>query len=138
TMYLEPDAIAATLRLVAACAPGSEIVLSYNQDIEFVDAIGREFLAAVTPHVAAMGEPVHTSFAPLEMEAFVTHSGLTVVEAPTAEDLFTRYCAGRTDGLRPYTLERLIAARRLTTRSTASLPGGGSAEAERPRLGSSR
>jgi O-methyltransferase involved in polyketide biosynthesis len=113
TMYLKPDAIAATLGIVAACAPGSEIVLSYNQDLQFVDEIGREFLTAVTPQVVAMGEPVQTSFAPIEMEALVTRCGLTVVEHPTADDLFHRYCAGRTDGLRPYTLERLLSARRL-------------------------
>ncbi len=113
TMYLKPDAIAATLGIVTTCVPGSEIVLSYNQDLQFVDEIGREFLTAVTPQVAAMGEPVQTSFAPIEMEALVTQCGLTVVEHPTADDLFHRYCAGRTDGLRPYTLERLISARRL-------------------------
>lgn len=126
TMYLKPDAIAVTLRIVAACAQGSEIVLSYNQALQFVDEIGREFLTAVTPQVAAMGEPVQTSFAPVEMEALVTRCGLTVVEHPTAADLFTRYCTGRPDGLRPYTLERLISARRLPIPCTGRPPAGGS------------
>ncbi len=113
TMYLQPDAIAATLRFVGGCAPGSEIVLSYNQTAAYIDDIGREFLAAIKPLVAAMGEPVHTAFEPAQMEALLADCGLTVVEHPTADDLCDRYCAGRTDGLRPYSLERLVAARRL-------------------------
>jgi methyltransferase (TIGR00027 family) len=114
TMYLTKESIATTLRLVAACAPGSEIVLSYNQELTFVDDIGHEFLSAITPRAAEIRESVLTSFAPAEMEEFLKRCGLEVVEHPTSDDLFDRYCAGRTDGLRPYTLERLISARRLT------------------------
>ena len=76
--------------------------------MSFVDDIGREFLRAVAPYVAKMGEPVQTSFAPDEMEALARRSVLAVIEHPTPEDLFNGYCAGRTDGLRPYTLERLM------------------------------
>jgi hypothetical protein len=72
-MYLNADSVEATLRVVASCARGSEIALSYNQGL-------------------------------------VERCGLTVVDHPTADDLFTRYCAGRRDGLRPYTLERLLGA----------------------------
>ena len=110
TMYLSADSVAATLRVVASCARGSAIALSYNQDLQFVDDIGREFLAAIMPRVAESGEPVRTSFSPSNMEGIVERCGLTVVDHPTADDLFERYCAGRRDGLRPYTLERLLAA----------------------------
>jgi methyltransferase (TIGR00027 family) len=34
TMYLDAESVAATLRLVASCAPGSGVVLSYNQDLQ--------------------------------------------------------------------------------------------------------
>jgi len=112
TMYVNLDGIASTLSVVASCAPGSEIVLSYNQDAKFLDEIGREFLAAVTPRAAESGEPVLTSFSPTEMENLVCRCGLRVVEHPTTDDMSDRYCAARTDGLRPYTLERLISAGR--------------------------
>ncbi len=114
TMYLSKEAIGTTLRLVATCAPGSEIVLSYNQDLSFVDDIGREFLSAVTPQADEIREPVLTSFTPAEMEELLVRWGLAVAEHPTSHEMFDRYGAGRTDGLRPYTLERLIAACRLT------------------------
>lgn len=60
-----------------------------------------------------MGEPPQSGFAPTDMEAHITNCVLAVIEHPTAEDLCVRYCEGRTDGLRPYTLERFIVARRL-------------------------
>jgi methyltransferase (TIGR00027 family) len=110
TMYLDAETVAATLPLVASCAPGSGIVLSYNQDLQFVDEIGREFLAAIMPHVAERGEPVRTSFSPSAIEALLERYGLTVLDHPTADDLVERYCADRRDGLRPYTLERLVSA----------------------------
>lgn len=110
TMYLNADFVEATLRVVASCARGSQIAFSYNQDVQFVDDIGREFLAAITPRVAEGGEPVRTSFSPSHMENIVVRSGLTVVDHPTTDDLITRYCAGRRDGLQPYTLERLLGA----------------------------
>lgn len=118
TMYLNADSVEATLRVVASCARGSDIALSYNQDVQFVDDIGREFLAAIMPRVAESGEPIRTSFSPLHMEAIVERCGLTVVDHPTADDLFTRYCAGRRDGLRPYSLERLLRAANKPVRST--------------------
>jgi methyltransferase (TIGR00027 family) len=118
TMYLNADSVEATLRIVASCARGSEIALSYNQDMQFVDDIGREFLAAIMPRVAESGEPVRTSFSPSHMEGIVERCGLRVVDHPTADDLFTRYCAGRRDGLRPYTLERLLGAASKAVRLT--------------------
>lgn len=113
TMYLTTASIESTLRALATSRAGSEIVMSYNPAPEFLDDIGREFLGATSPRVAAMGEPLLTFFAPTEMEALLTHCGLTVAEHPTSDDLSDRYCSGRTDGLRPYTTERLISARRM-------------------------
>ena len=116
TMYLTRDSIETMLRVVGTCAQGSEIVLSYNQQPQYLDDVGREFLTAIAPRAGEMGEPLQSSFSPREMEELVDACGLSVAEHPTADELRSRYCAGRTDGLRPYTLERLIAARRLTHR----------------------
>jgi len=43
-------------------------------------------------------------------EALVVRCGLSVIDHPTRDDLCDRYFAGRPDGLRPYALERLMAA----------------------------
>lgn len=103
-MYLEPRALEATLRTVAGCAAGSEIVVGYNLAEPFLDDIGRRFLAAVRRRVAGMGEPLRSSMAPEEAEALLGGCGLVVVDHPTSDDLAGRY------GVRPYTLERLVTA----------------------------
>lgn len=108
TMYLERPAIAATLRLFARCAPGSEAAMSYNPLPELLDDDGRRFLAAVSALVEGMGEPLRSFFAADEIEGLVRSCGLVVRDHPTADDLTARYCAGRTDGLRPLSTERLL------------------------------
>jgi methyltransferase (TIGR00027 family) len=46
-----------------------------------------------------------------EIERLISRCGLKVVDHPARADLQQRYFAGRTDGLRPYTFETLVAAR---------------------------
>jgi O-methyltransferase involved in polyketide biosynthesis len=110
TMYLEKEAIAATLRMVGRCAPGSAMVLSYNPQPDLLDDESRSFLAAVTRLVNGMGEPLRSFFTPEEMADLVGRCGLSVRDHPTTDDLTSRYCSRRTDGLRPFGVERLMCA----------------------------
>jgi methyltransferase (TIGR00027 family) len=113
TMYLTAGAIESTLAVIAHCARGSEIVMGYNVAPEHCDDFGREYLAAFTPTAIRKGEPLASSYDPAAMEELIARCGLTVSAHPTSEDLDTRYCSARTDGLRPLiTLERLVVARR--------------------------
>lgn len=108
TMYLEPEAIAATLGLVARCAAGSAMALSYNPRPELLDADSLDFLTAVRRLVGGMGEPLRSFFAPEEIERLVVRRDLVVRDHPTTADLVARYCAARADGLRPFGVERLM------------------------------
>lgn len=111
TMYLTTEAIEATLRTVAACEPGSEIVLSYDASESCLDEIGREFADAEANLVASVGEPYTPQFSPDDAHALIERCGLEVAEHPTPDVLYARYFWDRDDGLRPSTAERLIAAR---------------------------
>jgi methyltransferase (TIGR00027 family) len=111
TIYLTTEAIEATLRTVAACGSGSEIVLSYDVSDPFLDDFGREMVASEAAAVASVGEPYITKFSLRDVEALIERSGLEIAEHPTPEVLYARYFANRDDGLRPSTAERLIAAR---------------------------
>ena len=75
-------------------------------------SVDRRRRFANAPKLADQSELVLTAFAPAEMEALVTRSGLTIAAHPTADELAVRYCSARDDGLRPFALERLIACRR--------------------------
>lgn len=111
TVYLTADAIDATLRIVNACGPGSEIVLSYDASDAFLDDAAREMVEIEARLVAASGEPYATRMSPAEAEALIEGAGLEVAEHLTPRALCERYFAGRSDGLRPSAAERLIAAR---------------------------
>jgi hypothetical protein len=69
-----------------------------------IPVAGRSWLASV-------GEPLQPGWPVSEIERLISRCGLKVVDHPARADLQQRYFAGRTDGLRPYTFETLVAAR---------------------------
>lgn len=108
TMYLDAAAIAAIMRTVARCAPGSGIVLSYNPRVELLDAVQRAFLERVSELVAGMGEPLRSAFAPDAIERLARDAGLDLAAAPTPGELEERYLTVRRDGMRLLMIERLL------------------------------
>ncbi|GAB2550917.1 class I SAM-dependent methyltransferase [Nocardia heshunensis] len=109
--YLTAQAIESTLHTIAAAAPGSEVVFSYRAEDSALDAAGTEFARIYTPIAAAVGEPLQPGWPVSEIERLISRCGLKVMDHPTRADLQQRYFADRTDGLRPYTFETLVAAR---------------------------
>jgi methyltransferase (TIGR00027 family) len=110
TAYLPIDAIEATLRTVATGASGSEIVMSYAVTKPFLDDLGREFVEVIGEVAEQAGELLGTFFAPGDAEGLVRRCGLSMVDHVGRDELHRRYFAGRTDGLTPYTVERLLTA----------------------------
>jgi methyltransferase (TIGR00027 family) len=111
TIYLTAEAIDATLRSVSGCGSGSEIVLSYDAADAFLDDTAREMVKIEASLVAATAEPYTTRMSPAQAEALIEGAGLEIAEHLTPETLHDRYFSARSDGLRPSTAERLIAAR---------------------------
>lgn len=107
-MYLTRDAIATTLRTLAAAGPGSGVVLTYVQAPEYLDEDSLALFRIMEPLVAQMGEPFQEGFTPAEFEALARDCGHAIDEHVTPEDLEKRYFAGRDDELRAYTLERIL------------------------------
>jgi methyltransferase (TIGR00027 family) len=109
-MYLTRDAIATTLRTLAGASPGSGIVLTYRPPPEYLDEDSNALLKAVEPALTQLGEPFLDGLAPAEFEALVRDCGHTVDENVEPAELEARYFADRNDGLRPYSLERILSA----------------------------
>jgi len=101
SMYLTQDAIAATLRHVAALAPGSTLVMSFMLPIEMVDPEVRAGVERAAEGARASGTPFLSFFTPAEMLALARDAGFKEVRHVSADMLAQRYFAGRTDGLRP-------------------------------------
>ena len=101
SMYLSKDAIAATLRQVAALAPGSTLAMSFMLPIELADPEVRPGIERAAAGARANGTPFISFFTPPEMLALAREAGFKQAQHVSAAALAERYFAGRTDGLRP-------------------------------------
>ena len=101
SMYLTKDAIAATLRQVAALAPGSSFAMTFLQPLEHAGTAVRPGLERAAKGAQTSGTPFISFFTPPEMLALAREAGFRAVRHVSAADLAQRYFADRTDGLRP-------------------------------------
>jgi methyltransferase (TIGR00027 family) len=101
SMYLTKEAIATTLRQVAALAPGSTLVMSFMLPIELTDPEIRPGLERAIAGARASGTPFISFFTPEEMLKLARDCGFKEAQHVSATSLAERYFASRTDGLRP-------------------------------------
>jgi methyltransferase (TIGR00027 family) len=101
SMYLTREAIMATLRQVAALAPGSTFAMSFMLPIELAEPEIRPGIERAMAGARANGTPFISFFTPGEMLAMAREAGFNEAEHVSAAALAERYFAGRTDGLRP-------------------------------------
>jgi len=111
TMYLSTDAIFGTLRVVAALAPGTEIIFEYNAPKDLLDEQTQKILAAAMTAAQARGEPQGTFFEPAKLAEQVRKIGFAEVSDLGPDEAEARYFNGRTDGLRPFALTHYMQAR---------------------------
>jgi methyltransferase (TIGR00027 family) len=101
SMYLTKEANAATLRQVAALAPGSALVMSFLLPIEMADPEVRPGIERAAEGARASGTPFISFFTPAEMLALAREGGFKDARHVSADALTQLYFSGRTDGLRP-------------------------------------
>ncbi|RFU49384.1 class I SAM-dependent methyltransferase [Paraburkholderia sp. DHOC27] len=101
SMYLTREANAATLREVAALAPGSTLVMSFLLPLELADPEVRPGLEMAEKGARASGTPFLSFFTPQDMLRLAHDAGFGAARHVSAADLTQRYFADRTDGLRP-------------------------------------
>lgn len=101
SMYLTQEAILATLRQVAALAPGSTLAMTFMLPIDQTDPAVRPGIERAAAGARANGTPFISFFMPREMLALAREAGFKDVQHVSAAALAERYFANRTDGLRP-------------------------------------
>jgi len=99
--YLTRDAISATLRQVAALAPGSTFAMTFLLPLELADPEVRPGLEMAVKAARASGTPFLSFFTPAEILALARDAGFRNARHVPASDLARRYFADRADGLRP-------------------------------------
>jgi methyltransferase (TIGR00027 family) len=101
SMYLTRDAIAATLRQVAALASGSTLAMTFLLPLELMPPEVRPGFQMAEKGAQASGTPFISFFTPTEMLTLAREAGFKTVQHVSAAFLAERYFSGRTDGLRP-------------------------------------
>ena len=110
SMYLTKDATAATLRQIAALAPGSTLAMTFLLPAELVDDADRSGLQAAQRGARASGTPFISFYTPSEVLTLAREAGFKDAQHVSGTSLAERYFADRTDGLRPSTGEGLLVA----------------------------
>jgi methyltransferase (TIGR00027 family) len=101
SMYLTKDAIAATLRQIAALAPGSTFAMTFLLPLELMSPEVRPGFQMAEKGARTSGTPFLSFFTPTEMLTLAREAGFREVQHVSAAALTQRYFAGRTDGFRP-------------------------------------
>lgn len=101
SMYLTKEANAATMRQVAALAPGSALAMSFLLPIELADPEVRPGIERAVEGARASGTPFISFFTPAEMLSLAREAGFKDARHVSAATLTQLYFSGRTDGLRP-------------------------------------
>lgn len=109
-LYLTKDAVAASLRQIAALAPGSTLAMSFNLPLDLVDPQDRPGVEMAQRGARESGTPFVSFFAPREMLDMARAAGFRQVRHVSSTDLAERYFADRPDGLRPSSGEDIIVA----------------------------
>lgn len=107
--YLERNAIENVLHYVASLPAGTRIVFDYGVSPSSLGVVARLVFDRMAARVAAIGEPWKTFFAPQDLFALLRSMGFSV-EDHGAEELNTRYFAGRSDGLQVGSAGRIVKA----------------------------
>jgi methyltransferase (TIGR00027 family) len=109
--YLTREAIETTLKAVGSLAKGTQIIFDYGEPRETLPAAVQERMKERMAHLAAIGEPWLSFFAPDDMAALLTTAGFTEIEDLAGAQINARWYADRQDGLRAYPMAHVLRAR---------------------------
>lgn len=110
SMYLTKEANMATLRRLAALAPGSTLAMTFQLPLEFVDERDRPAREAALRGASSSGTPFVSFFCPEEMVVMAWDAGFTDTKHVSGATLNEQYFAGRPDGLRMSSGEDFLVA----------------------------
>ncbi|WP_423369912.1 SAM-dependent methyltransferase [Burkholderia sp. LMG 32019] len=99
TMYLDEAAVIETLRFIAGCAKGSEVLLEYVIPLPSLPPIMRIAMEQMLARFAERGEPWKSFFEPAELTERLAALGFSSSNTWTPDALNRRYLSNRADGL---------------------------------------
>jgi len=109
TLYLTKEAIFATLKQLAALAPGSKLAITFYLPKELLDEDDKTLHEIGEKGAAAAGTPFVSFFEPHEILALAHEAGLKDVKTISTKDM-EEYFTNRTDNLSPASGEVFLLA----------------------------
>jgi methyltransferase (TIGR00027 family) len=110
SMYLTKEATVASLRELAAQAPGSTVAMTFQLPLDLIDEQDRQGRIMSENGARASGTPFVSFYTPEEMLGLARAAGFSAVMHVSGAELQARYLAGRSDGLRASTGEDFLIA----------------------------
>ena len=112
SMYLTREAVTATLRQVAALAPGSSFAMTFMLPLECIDVDERPIQEMTLMYANRSGTPFITFFSPDEIIALAKSCGFKHAEHVSSGSFQEKFFAGRDDGLflRTFSAEQMLLA----------------------------
>jgi methyltransferase (TIGR00027 family) len=110
SMYLTREANLATLRQLAALAPGSTLVMTFQPPLELLEPAERKGREYAERGARASGTPFLSFFSPDGILELAREAGFAQARHVRAAELNQRYFGGRDDGLRTSSGEELLVA----------------------------
>jgi methyltransferase (TIGR00027 family) len=110
SMYLTKNTNFATLKEIAALAPGSTLAMTFMVPLDLLDPAERPQHEMVYERARAAGTPFLSFFRPAEMVEMAYKAGFRDAKHVSRDELIQRYFAGRPDGLVPSTGEEFLIA----------------------------
>jgi len=108
-LYLTKEAIFATLKQLAALAPGSKLAITFYLPKELLDEDDKTLHEIGEKGAAATGTPFVSFFEPHEILALAHEAGLKDVKTISTKDM-EEYFTNRTDNLSPASGEVFLLA----------------------------
>ncbi len=109
-IYLTREANMATLRQIAAFAPGSTLAMSFSPPLDLIEPAERPAIEGAKRGAAGNGTPFIGFYSPNDMVGMALEAGFKTGRHISSADLEALYFSGRADGLRPSSFEQLLVA----------------------------
>jgi methyltransferase (TIGR00027 family) len=108
TMYLQPEAVLAALRDIAALGPGTTVSFTYLQPEHALEGLDADVLRLIRKASNKVGEGYYSYYTPGEIEEVARQAGFSRIEHHDPRT--SPHFAGRRDGLMPHRAELLVVA----------------------------
>lgn len=110
SMYLTKEANKATFEQLAKMAPGSTFAMTFMLALDLLSPEERGIMEFVMKRTQEAGTPFLSLFSPDEILSLAKEAGFKKAEYVSGEDIYQRYFASRSDGLRAGNAEAFLVA----------------------------